>query len=202
MDNWPTISFIIPTLGREEGLQRCIKSIESLDYPKEKIDTFIYNGDETVPEKVHKGYLESKGEYIVYASNDVEFTPNSIKEALLAANNLKKRIVAFNTGLVYPDNGNACEHFIIKRDLVPLIGGEIFDREFYHVGVDNLLRAKCIKMNEFCRCESAVVVHYHFSKGMAEFDKVYQKGWEMSRVTHDRELLAKKLSLCDGLIMI
>jgi hypothetical protein len=78
---------------------------------------------------------------------------------------------------------------MIRRDLVQTIG-EIFDTEFHHVGVDNLLWARCKKLGQAVRCEKAVVKHNHFSKG-APMDEVYKEGW--SHVEEDRALLAKKM---------
>lgn len=203
MEN-PTISFIIPHLGESErrikGLQNCIDSIKTLEYPQNLIDIHVIEGPETVPQKVKKGVEQSKGEWIVYGSNDCEFSPDSIKNVLevykikmVDKKFMAKRLIAFNTGEIYLDQGNICEHFMIKRDLIDeLDNKEIFHTDFHHVGCDNYLWAQCIKMNEAIRCPDAVVHHYHFSKG-AELDDVYQKGWK--KVEQDREILKKKL-LC------
>lgn len=183
----PTISFIIPTLGREDGLKRCIDSIDYINYPRELMEMCVLYGEEkTVPEKVEEGVYRTTGDYLVFASNDIEFTRESINEAL----KIDKSLVAFNTGNP-KGSGGECEHFIIRRDFLPKIGGQIFDTDFWHCGADNLLQAKAEKLNEFGIAEKAIVHHYHFSKG-APKDEVYQKGW--SHVEEDRALLAKKLA--------
>jgi glycosyltransferase involved in cell wall biosynthesis len=184
----PKVTFIIPTLGREAGLKLCLESIERLNYPKEQIEVIVIDGEGTVPEKMARGYSQAKGEYIVYASNDIAFEHNSLWEALQDAVDFD--LVAFNTGAILPDEGNICEHFMIKKDFVKEIGGEIFDTDFHHVGCDNLLWAKAKKLGEAVRCDDAIVHHYHFSTG-AKKDEVYEKGW--SKVEEDRALLAKKL---------
>jgi glycosyltransferase involved in cell wall biosynthesis len=187
----PKITFVIPTLGREDGLKRCTDSIEALNYPKENMEVIIkqdsYENRTGVPKLVKQGVEESTGDWIVFASNDTEFTPESINEALAVG---EKGYVAFNTGEVYEDGGNANEHFMIRKDIVEKIG-EVFDTDFYHCGVDNLLMAKMKKLGIFVRAEKAIVNHYHFTKG-AEMDKVYDLGW--SHVDDDRELLKKKLA--------
>lgn len=187
----PKVTFIIPTLGRPEGLKRCLDSIEGLNYPKAMIETIIIDGEGTVPQKMARGLWQSKGEYIVFASNDVEFTPDSLYNAIDLARK-GYDLVAFNTGDISPDEGNICEHFMIKKDFVSRIGGEIFDTEFHHIGCDNLLWAKAKKLNQATRCQEAIVYHYHWSKvGTQPNDEVYAKGW--SHVQEDRALLAKKL---------
>lgn len=183
----PKVTFVIPTLGRPEGLKRCLDSIKALNYPKALIETIVIDGEGTVPEKVHRGLWQAKGDYIVYASNDVEFHPDSLYRALQTGYDL----TAFNTGELTPDEGNVCEHFIIRRDFINEIGGEIFDRDFHHVGCDNLLWAKAKKLGEAIRCEDAIVAHYHFSKRSPN-DDVYRKGW--SKVESDRAILKKKLA--------
>ena len=141
-----------------------------------------------VPKLVKQGVEKSNGQWVVFASNDIEFTPESINEALAVGD---KGYVAFNTGEVGPDEGNINEHFMIRKDIIEKIG-EVFDTDFYHVGVDNLLLAKMRKLGIFERAEKAIVNHYHFSKG-AEMDEVYKLGWDEVKVEMDRALLEKKL---------
>jgi len=187
----PKITFVIPTLGREEGLEKCLNSIISLNYPKDKVEAIIkrdsFENRIGVPKLVKQGIEESTGEWVVFASNDTEFTPDSINEALAVGQN---GYVAFNTGEVYPDGGNANEHFMIRKDIIEKIG-EVFDTEFYHCGCDNLLMAKMKKLGIFVRADKAIVKHHHFAQG-ATMDKTYQLGW--SHVEEDRALLKKKLA--------
>jgi glycosyltransferase involved in cell wall biosynthesis len=186
----PKISFIIPTLGRDKGLERCLESIKNLNYPQDKVEVIVekdsYENRTGVPKLLKKGVAKSTGEWIVFASDDTEFSPNSILEALKVG---EKGYVAFNTGELLPDGGNRNEHFMIRKDIIAKIG-DIFDIEFNHVGVDNLLAAQMDKLGIFVRAERAVVIHHHFSKG-ADYDRTYQTGW--AQVEEDRKLLAKKL---------
>lgn len=187
----PKISFVIPTLGREEGLKRCLDSIEKLNYPKNKIEVIVkpdsFENRIGVPNLLKQGIAESTGDWVVFASNDTEFTPDSIIEALKAGDG---GYAAFNTGELYPDEGNINEHFMIRRDIIEQIG-EVFDTEFYHCGCDNLLWAKMKKLGINQRAEKAIVHHYHFSR-TGQMDKVYELAYSMKE--HDRELLAKKLA--------
>lgn len=191
-EDLPIVSVILPQLGREESFKRACRSVENLIYPREKIEFLIEDGEGTVPNKVAKMYAQSQGEYIVFASNDIEFTPESLMLALNYSREQGRGLVAFNTGAVLPDGGNECEHFLIKRTLVEEIGGEIFNTRFNHVGCDNLLKAQCQKLNQFARCEDALVHHYHFSTGKSVFDDTYKKGWEQAE--HDRAILQEELA--------
>ena len=189
----PMVSIILPTLGRPEGLQRCLQSIQRLNYPEEKIQTIVLEDTprQGVPRRVAEGLSKAKGEVVAFASNDIEFHPDSLILAVLESK--KKGLVAFNTGPVSEDEGNICEHFIIRQDLIEKIGGEIFDTEFYHIGVDNLLWHKAKKLNEATRCENAKITHFHWAKGSGDFDEVAKIAWSEENIRHDRELLAKKL---------
>ncbi len=194
-DILPTVTFIIPQLGRPEGLQRCLDSIDRLYYPKHLIEVLIEEGDETVPIKVKKAYEKSTGEVIVYASNDIEFTPESLYNAVKVSKDFG--LVAFNTGEVLPDEGNICEHFLIRRDLIPKLEyGEIFSTDFHHVGVDNWLWEQATKLGQAARCGDAIVHHYHFSKGIVPYDEIYDKGWKNAE--QDRGLLKTKLEKLYG----
>jgi len=184
----PTISVIIPHVEgtRAEGLDRCIKSIGTQNYPQELIDIKIVEGSDTVPVKVAKGVADTNGYYIVYAADDVEFSQDAFIKAVQA----RYALVAFNEGNILPDGGNQCTHFMIKRDFIERIGGEIFDTRFHHVGVDNLLWKKATDLSAAYFHPTATIVHKHFSKGYA-MDEVYEKGW--SNVEQDRKILAEEL---------
>lgn len=189
----PTVSILIPQLGRPEGLKRCLESIKCLDYPKELLETLIDDREEpTVPQKVATMLAASTGDYLVYAANDMEFTPSCLRIAVQAALRTGKGLVALNTGdEVLPDEGNVNCHFVIRRSLVAELGGEIFDQSLTHCGVDNLLWAKAKKLDQAVRCEEAIVRHFHFST-IGQDDEVYRRGW--AKVEEDRTLLRQKLA--------
>ena len=188
----PSVSIILPTLGRPAGLQRCLESIKKLNYPENLIELKVIEDvpRKGVPFRMKEGVESTTGEVIVFAANDIEFTPDSLILAVL--NTKKKGLVAFNTGEVGFDKGNICEHFAIRRDMLPRIGGEVFDTRFHHCGVDNLLWAKCEKLGEAMRDENAIVKHFHFSTGKSKMDEVYTLGWE--KYEEDRQLLAQELA--------
>lgn len=181
----PLVTILLPTLGkRPEGLERCLDSIKKLNYPQYLIETIVLKDEPRrgVPERVKEGVEKSKGYHIVFASDDIEFTPDSLIQAVIASD--RHALVAFETG------GEVCEHFLIRKTFISKIGGEIFDTRLSHVGVDNLLWEKCKKLNQAIHLDPAKITHYHFSRGSA-FDETYEVGWK--RVEEDRALLKELL---------
>jgi len=187
-EDLPTISILIPTLGRPEGLKRCLDSIDMIKYPKDKLEVLSEEDSPRmgVAKRLNSLFLKSKNKWIVYGSNDIEFTPDCLLEAVKETG--QNNLIAFNTGELLPDKGNICEHFMINRDYVVLeLDGKIFDEDFNHIGVDNLLWARC----QFkTRAENAIIHHYHFSRG-GKIDPIYELGW--SEVENDRKILTKKM---------
>jgi tetratricopeptide (TPR) repeat protein len=187
----PLVSIILPTLGRKEGLQRCLQSIERLEYPKERVELIVLEDTPRlgVPQRVAEGLARAKGNLIVFASNDIEFTPDSLKIAVEKSK--QYGLVAFHDSPVYEDNGNICAHFLIRKDLIEkLEHKQIFSTDFNHVGCDNWLWAQADKLGEAYHCEEAKIIHNHFSKG-APMDETYLLGWEHAE--EDRETLKNKL---------
>jgi hypothetical protein len=186
----PKVSFIIPNLGRPEGLKRCIDSIKALHYPQELIDIKVIEGDATVPNKVKQGVEETCGEYIVYAANDMTFEPDSLITAIEESRENKKRLVAFDSG-VRNEFGYINEHFLIKRDLLPLIG-DIFDTDLNHFGCDDLLWRKCEKLGE-AMISKGKIIHNHYSRigSGIEMDEVNKRA--VFKLEEDRKLLKEKL---------
>lgn len=191
----PKISFVIPTLGREEGLKKLLESIKNLNYPQDKIETIVLEDSPRlgVPMRLKEGVSKATGDWIVFAANDLEFTPDSIMIAFKTAMDSNKYFMAFNTNSPEETKVRQCEHFMIHKKLIPRLGGEIFDTEFNHVGVDDLLWAKLSKIGQAMRCGKAIVHHNHFSRPGGKMDEVYELGWNAESLMKDRALLEKKL---------
>lgn len=189
----PKIKIVVPTLGRPEGLQKCLASIKKSDYPQHLIDTLVIDGEGTVPQKVQTGLEHSEGcKYLCYAANDMVFDKSCLREAVRCAMSENKWLISFNEGRLLEDNGNICTHFIFDLDAVEYLENEqIFNLEFNHVGCDNYLWAQIERYKKAKWCEKAKITHNHFSKS-GEYDQIYDKGWQHAEA--DRQLLQKKLS--------
>jgi len=194
----PKLSIVIPNLGRKAGLMKCIESIYRLNYPKELIETIVLEDEPRigVPKRLKEGVSKSTGEFVVYGANDMEFDSNCLITAWVEfLKNANLALVSFNEGPVSSDKGNICTHFMFRKADLWKVDGEIFDTEFNHVGVDNLLWAKCdikhsAKWNEWSK-----IIHHHWSKTMDpdSMDEVTKIAWNEESVKADRALLAKKL---------
>lgn len=189
----PSIDIIIPHVKntREEGLNKCLESIKNSDYPSNLINVIINEDDDTVPNKLAKSVRESSSEYIIYAADDIEFYPSTIRTAVEYALRENKALISFNEGELLPDAGNICTHFLIKRAFIPYLGGEIFDTRLHHVGVDNLLWHRASRLNQAAYCEAAKIEHNHFSKNRNLYDSVYAEGWK--NILSDRQKLNELL---------
>ena len=189
------VSIIIPTLyKRTDGLLRLIKSIRELNYPKEEIETILVHGRNGLPKALWEGYQKSNGQYIIFAADDTEFTPDSVNIVIKDSIDNKKGLVAFDTG-VLNEEGYSNEHFMITKDLVEQIG-EIFNTDFHHIALDDYLWKKCLKLNE-AMMSKAKLNHYHFSRNKdVPFDETYQMAW--SKSDEDRALLKQKLEVLNN----
>ena len=202
MTSLPVVTVIIPHLSkvdgknlghRDEGLRRCIDSIKAQTYPQDRIEVVVLDGPESVPEKVEIGLRQSKGDFVVFAANDMELAPDALEAAHKDSVEFNKALVAFNGGALLPDEGNICEHFMIRKDFVKeLENGQIFSTDFHHVGCDNWLWAQAKRRNEAFRSERAKMTHHHFSKSRNAMDAVYKRGWD--KVDQDRQTLRRKLT--------
>ena len=194
--NLPVVSIIIPTMGeRPEGLKKCLDSIKTLNYPQELIETLVIEDKprKGMPIRLKEGVEQTKGEIIVFASDDTEFLPDSIIQMYRDFDLHKSVIlVSFNSGEVYKDEGNICEHFGFRREALDDIGGEIFDTDFNHLGVDNLLWAKCKRLKGALHSERAKLIHNHWTKTGKEQDNTYKVAW--GKADEDRALLKVKLA--------
>jgi glycosyltransferase involved in cell wall biosynthesis len=187
----PTVSIVIPTINtRPDGMDKLIESIYKLNYPKELVSTIVEEGAGTVPEKTNKGVDKSQADYIVFAADDMEFTPDALILAVWDSIRTGKRLVAFDTG-VRNAEGYICEHFLIKKDLIQLLDKkEVFCSEVKHVGCDDFLWKQCEKLGE-AMISSGYVLHKHFSRPGGKMDETNVLGW--SNEANDRAIIKRKI---------
>lgn len=191
---FPFVSILIPTLWRPEGLKRCLDSIEHLDYPKDRIEVLVEEDEPRtgVARRLNWLFKRSKGDYCVFMSNDTEMLTTGIVVAVRECLEGNYDLVSFNTWELLPDKWNINAHFMIKKSFVyKYLDWKIFDEDFNHIWVDNLLWAQVNKWWKAKWLENVKLNHYHFSNSGAKIDSTYELGW--SHVEEDRKLLEKKI---------
>lgn len=202
----PMVSVVIPTLGREEMLAKCIHMIEenAKEYGNYEIivehDQFPPNNI-GVPNLLKLGVENSKGSLIMFLGNDCEPQPGFMREAVTAMMIHYPKLdglVCFNDKYCF---GALATHWLGGKALLPLLDGEFFHTGYHHVGCDNELTMRTQAAGKFFWCEDAYVYHNHpmnnhkgpiLDEDVANTDEVYRIGWNAKNREEDRALLAKR----------
>ena len=91
MDNLPLVSIIIPVKNEERMLDKCLKSLQGVEYPKERLEIIVSDGHSTDKSKEialrygtkmvtndkeivvsgrNRGFEISKGDIVVFTEAD------------------------------------------------------------------------------------------------------------------------------------
>ena len=189
------VSVCIPTLGREEKLERLLSLIpQTVEYePYEVIvEQDVFGpGRQGCPKTLVKAVERAAGDYIVFLGNDCVPRVGWLKAAM----RLMQRTFLDGVGcagfndMYWP--GPRCLHWVAHRGLLSLLDGYFFCPEYNHVGVDDEMIARLRKAGKYKWCYEAIVEHDHFTTG-AVMDAVYQEAWKTESVEHDRALLKER----------
>jgi glycosyltransferase involved in cell wall biosynthesis len=189
--NLPKVTIIIPTLGREEKLAKCLDLIKAnANYPDYEVlvkqDGY---GDDNrgAIALLNEGVEEAKSELVMYLSNDCEPQPGFLIQAVLTY--LEKAIgpalVALNDGIW---QGRLATHWLAAksiRDWLP--DHQIFSSAYHAHGCDNELTAHCLKVHGYHYAERARVNHIDHHD-----DAISVMAWE--HINEDRKILAERLA--------
>lgn len=198
----PLVSICIPTLGRPEKLNRLLTAIkENAGYDNYEI---IVKADEMPPNNVGAPTMlarcvaESKGELVMFLGNDCIPEKNFLREAVWE---MARRFPEMDGMIGLHDSywkgelGHVAPHWLASKKLLPYLGGNFFDTDFYHTGVDNLLLLRCEKIGKYKWSEKSKITHDHpihngFTSGV---DELYQQAYGGPRHDHDDKLYAEKI---------
>lgn len=197
--NLPSVSIVIPHLGRPEKLKALRERIaHTANYPNfdEVVEEDSFTDRQGVAKVFKRGVEKANGELICYLSNDCEPEDGWLIQAVLVllgsrphnqvAFEGEHALVALNDGLW---NGQLATHWLAPRTLAyRLDAGEFFHTGYKHVGCDNELTAFCKAMGRYSYAPLAKVNHKH------QDDEVSKLAWNEADVKADRELLKKRLS--------
>lgn len=207
--NKPLVSICIPHIGRHEKLNRLLKAIkENAGYDNYEI---IVEEDKPIPNnegcpKVLKRCVErSKGEHILFLGNDCVPEKNFLQEAVFQMYRKFPEgdgMVGLNDQYWNGDEGHVSTHFLISKKLLPhLDRNEIFDTEFFHRGVDNLLQGQCENLGKYTWAKKAKIFHDHpinngFTEKMDEIHEMIYSDNERNRQDHELyQIKSKKLGI-------
>lgn len=198
----PKVSICIPTLGRPEKLHRLLEAIrENAGYKNYEV---IVKADEFPPNNVGAPTMlkrcvdESTGELVMFLGNDVIPRPNFLREAVFSMIRHFPELdgmVGLNDEFWKGNEGHVSPHWLASKKLLPMLGGNFFETEFYHTGVDNILQAQCERAGKYVWEPRAKIFHdhpmvYQYKK---ENDALYDQAYSGPRKQHDDELYEKRM---------
>ena len=197
--DFPKVSIVIPTLGREEKLQNLLKLIkENAGYSNYEIivEADSFDNRQGAPKILKRGVEKSTGELVMFLGNDCRPEKDFLFHAVL------KMIKEFPDmdGLIglsdgYWVGGEFATHWLASKKLLPFLKGEFFHTGYNHLGCDNELTERCRGIGKFVWCEEAKVYHDHpIQKGFAagSMDKVYELAYNEELKQKDIKLLNKR----------
>jgi GT2 family glycosyltransferase len=125
----PRVSIVIPTFNRPANLERCLKSISALDYPRDRFETLIVNDGGTLPsEQVvfrivsdiavtvlsqpnrgpaaarNTGIAAARGEFIVFIDDDCVVPPDWLTNVEAAIEKTPDTLIGGRTVNLFPEN--------------------------------------------------------------------------------------------------
>jgi len=196
----PVISIVIPNLGREEELKKCLDAIkENANYPEDKYEVIVENDSfddrQGAPRTLKRGVARSKGELVMFIGNDCVPQQDFLIQAVW------KMIQTYDEqdGLIGLNDmywkGEFATHWLASKKLLPYLGGEFFHTGYNHNCCDNELTERCKMINKYTWAELAKVYHDHpilgkaFTKGEDEVHKLVQN---KDNLKADNALLDKR----------
>lgn len=194
--NLPRISVVIPTLGREEKLERLLRLIkEHANYPDYEVlvEHDSFENRQGVPTLVKRLVDRSTGDWVMYLGNDCIPEPHFMMQAAIAM--LKHfpegdGLVALNDGYWH---GELATHWLASKKLLPRIGGEFFHTGYHHTCCDNELTGRCRKLRKYVWGELAKVQHDHpVTRNFQGIDPVYEIAYNQEHLDKDAALLDRR----------
>jgi tetratricopeptide (TPR) repeat protein len=192
----PKVSIVIPTLGREKQLEKCIELIKkNANYPDFEIivEKDSFENRQGVCKTLKAGVEKARGEYIAFLGNDCEPQPNFLILAVLKALKCLNKysypepgvgLVGFNDG--FWKKGEIATHWLAHKDLSLHLEDDFFHLGYKHVGCDNELTERCRHIDRYVWCEEARIKH------TAQDDDIHRLAWNPEDVAADRKLLRER----------
>jgi len=198
----PKVSIVIPSLGREDKLKRCLDAIkENAGYDNYEIIVEYDSLDDRqgAPKTLKKGVEKSTGELVAFIGNDCIPRKNFLINAIIA---MHRHFPDLDGLIGFNDcywKGEFATHWLASKRLLPYLGGEFFHTGYYHVACDNELTERVKQLGKYHWEESAVIYHDHpgihgagnWEKGWDQ-DPGYKYAYSREVIEHDRALIEKR----------
>jgi glycosyltransferase involved in cell wall biosynthesis len=158
----PLFSIIIPVI-RPEKAKRCMEAIRST-LAHSTLNYEIVTEEDTkrigVTKMVKRLVEKSKGTHIVFLGDDTVPQTHWLHRAYDAMNHIPGGVgmVSFNDN---PNTTRSAAHWMIHRDMLPLLGGEFFHTGYTHCFCDDELLIRCQQMNKYIYAYDAIIYHEH-----------------------------------------
>lgn len=201
---------LMPTLDIAKAQQCCDLLISTAGIPTHeyRILTGMEGPDEKqvgVPAMVKRLMGQADSDYLVYLGDDVVPSHNWLKMALESVNRFAGGIgiVGFNDGFI---DGNAvATHWIAHRDMIGLLGGELFSTTYFHCYCDNELTDRAKEIGLYHWDQGIQMYHdnpVHTKKGQltAKQQEAYLSGhYDDDRRTYWRRKVERlgKFAICE-----
>jgi glycosyltransferase involved in cell wall biosynthesis len=193
----PKVSIVIPTLGREDKLERCLKLIkENAGYDNYEVivEHDSFDNRQGALKTFNRGVYKSNGDLIMFLSNDCLPEEDFLLRAVV---HMIKTYPAMD-GLVSCNDGNRNGELAIfwigSKKLLPYLDGNFANEEYNHCYADNELTERCKQLGKYSYCIDSLIKHDHPFINGSEMDEVYKLAYNKDSVENDRILYETRLA--------
>jgi len=177
------ITICIPTI-RPQNLPALFDAIaKNAEVDDYKIDWLEDVDREGCPKTLKKMVDRSEGDLICFLGDDTLPEPGFLKHALNTMATLPGGwgVVGLNSQV-----SKHAGHFLADKRMLPFLGGDFFNLEYWHCFCDHELTDIAQEMERYAFSEKAVVTHVHPAFKRTETDNDYNRVYSDEYYDHDR----------------
>lgn len=182
------ISIIIPII-RPKRVEKCINAIRAgsggVDY---ELITMVDDKRIGAPAMVKRLVEVTNFDLVMFLGDDTVPEPGFLTESLAIMQTFQDGwgLVGLNDQIHDGANPLApATHWLAHKKLLPFLGGEFFNTNYYHCYCDNELTDRCREIDRYKFAPAAVINHEHFIFGTAAIDADYARVYSRDYLTRD-----------------